>query len=67
MEDGTFMELEVCLFVILKLHHGDEILCLGVDLRVMNFKTLFPFICTELSRHSDKRDRVIRWFKGEGS
>ena len=53
--------------VILKLHHGDEILCLGVDLRVMNFKTLFPFICTELSRHSAKRDRVIRGFEGEGS
>ena len=28
MKDGTFKELEVCLFVILKLHHGDEILCL---------------------------------------
>ena len=25
MKDGTLKELEVCLFVILKLHHGDEI------------------------------------------
>ena len=66
MEDGTFKELDVCLLVILKSHHGDEVLCLRVDLGV-SFKMLFPFMCIEPSKHSAKGDRVIRGFEGEGS